>query len=512
MKFKYLFIMFVATISLLASCGDDKELGQLGALQVSQSSLSIPQEGGQVSFDVTSAADWKFMTKDKNGVAQDSIPAWITSSCKSGSAGTTTVTFNANATKGANNSTFMLVSGTQIQYITVIQGVLNPPFSTCAQVLAGPDGDTYKVKGTMTKISNTTYGNWYINDGTGEVYVYGTLDKNGGEKNFSSLKLEEGDEVTIQGPKTTYNGTVELVNVTVLSYTKSLVKVDSVKESNLAKQGGEFKVYLTVKGEGVTVDVPEADQDWLSLTGIVTKGTSAVATFKAKANAGGARTSTIGFTSTSGKQSSTVSAEISQEGSIVPITIAEFNAAEEGTAQYRLTGVISKIKNASKPEFTLTDYSGSTTVYGLGAAGDFEKLGLKEGDIITLVAARGAYKGKPQTKGATYESSYKASELEKLTVAQFLAAPESKDKYYRLSGTIVTSSESTTDLKNYGNFGLKDETGEVYVYGLLIAKDAEKKQFAKLGLKEGDKITIIGYRTSYKGLNQVGGAFFYTKD
>ena len=509
MKFKYIFIMFVAAIGLLASCGDDKDLGYLGALQVSLSSLSIPQEGGQVTFEVNSADEWKFMTKDKKGVAKDSIPAWITSSCEGGSAGTTEVTFKADATKGANNSTFMLVSGSTIQYITVIQGVLNPPFSTCAQVLAGPDGDTYKVKGTMTKISNTTYGNWYINDGTGEVYVYGTLDANGSEQKFSSLKLEEGDEVTIQGPKTTYKGTVELVNVTVLSYTKSLIKVDSVKEAALPKTGGEFKVYLTVKGDGVTVDIPEADQGWITMTGMTTKGNNAVLTFKAGPNALGARTSTLSFTSTSGSQSSTVTTEISQEGSIVPLTIAEFNAAEKGTAQYRLTGVITKIKNATKPEFTLTDYSGSTTVYGLEG---FADAGLKEGDIITVVGARGEYNSKPQTSGAKLEDSYKASDLEKVTVAGFLAKPESKDTYYRLSGTIVTSSESKTDLNTYGNFGLKDETGEVYVYGLLIAKDAEKKQFAKLGLKEGDKVTIIGYRTSYNGLNQVGGAFFYTKD
>ncbi|MGG6549933.1 UNVERIFIED_CONTAM: DNA-binding protein, partial [Prevotella sp. 15_C9] len=63
------------------------------------------------------------------------------------------------------------VCDNEIQRVNIIQGVLNPPFSTCAQVLAGNDGETYKVKGTMTKISNTLYGNWYIKDATGEVYV-----------------------------------------------------------------------------------------------------------------------------------------------------------------------------------------------------------------------------------------------------------------------------------------------------------------------------------------------------
>lgn len=247
MKFKYLFIALIAVAGFFASCSDDKDLGQLDGIQLSQSSLSIPVEGGQVEFDVTSAADWKFVTNDKKGNPVDSIPAWISSSCKGGSAGTTHVVFNAAATKSANNSTFKLVSGAQTQYITVIQGVLNPPFSTCAEILAGNDGETYKVKGTLTKLSNTVYGNWYIKDATGEVYVYGTLDANGSAQNFASLKLEEGDEVTIQGPRTTYGGSPQLKNVTVLSYTKSLIKVEELDKDTLNKAGEDFKVTLTVR-------------------------------------------------------------------------------------------------------------------------------------------------------------------------------------------------------------------------------------------------------------------------
>ena len=97
MKFKYLFIALIAVAGFFASCSDDKDLGQLDGIQVSQSSLSIPQEGGKVEFDVTSAADWKFVTNDKKGNPVDSIPAWISSSCKGGSAGPTHVVFNAAA-------------------------------------------------------------------------------------------------------------------------------------------------------------------------------------------------------------------------------------------------------------------------------------------------------------------------------------------------------------------------------------------------------------------------------
>ena len=508
MKFKYLFIALIAVAGFFASCSDDKDLGQLDGIQLSQSSLSIPVEGGQVEFDVTSAADWKFVTNDKKGNPVDSIPAWISSSCTSGSAGTTHVVFNAAATKGANNSTFKLVSGAYTQYITVIQGVLNPPFSTCAEILAGNDDETYKVKGTLTKLSNTVYGNWYIKDATGEVYVYGTLDANGSEKNFASLKLEEGDEVTIQGPRTTYNGSPQLKNVTVLSYTKSLIKVEELDKDTLNKAGEDFKVTLTVKGEGVTVDIPEADQSWLSVKGIVTSGTKAEITFHANANAGGARSSSIDFTSTKGKQSSTVTAKVYQLGSIIECSIADFNKAEAGSTVYRLTGVITKVVKAQYGNCYIKDATGETYVYGIGSKGDFEKKGLKVGDVVTLTGVKDIFNGKGQMRDAALET---VKVVTKISVADFLTKKEDKNVYYMLEGTITEFAGKTNDLKTWGNFGLTDDSGSAFVYGLTAGWGGEKKQAGTLGLSFGDKITIIGYRTSHNGDPQVGGAFLFSK-
>lgn len=509
MKFKYLFIALIAVAGFFASCSDDKDLGQLDGIQLSQSSLSIPVEGGQVEFDVTSAADWKFVTNDKKGNPVDSIPAWISSSCTSGNAGTTHVVFNAAATKGANNSTFKLVSGAYTQYITVIQGVLNPPFSTCAEILAGNDGETYKVKGTLTRLSNTVYGNWYIKDATGEVYVYGTLDANGSEKNFASLKLEEGDEVTIQGPRETYKGTPQLKNVTVLSYTKSLIKVEELDKDTLNKAGEDFKVTLTVKGEGVTVDIPEADQSWLSVKGIVTSGTKAEITFHANANAGGARSSSIGFTSTKGKQSSTVTAKVYQLGSIVECSIADFNKAEKGSTVYRLTGVITKVANAKYGNFYIKDATGETYVYGIGIMSDFVKKGLKEGNIVTLTGVKDIYDGTHEMKNATLEA---VKAVTKISAAEFLTKKDDENVYYMLEGTITEFAGQKNDLKTYGNFGLTDDSGSAYVYGLTAGWGGEGKKAGELGLNFGDKITIIGYHTSYKGNPQVGGAFLFSKD
>ena len=62
-----------------------------------------------------------------------------------------------------------------------------------------------------------------------------------------------------------------------------------------------------------------------------------------------------------------------------------------------------------------------------------------------------------------------------------------------------------------GNFHLEDATGSVYVYGLLSGWGGPKKMFQELGLKNGDKVTIVGVKSSYKGSPQVGSAFFVSK-
>ena len=95
-----------------------------------------------------------------------------------------------------------------------------------------------------------------------------------------------------------------------------------------------------------------------------------------------------------------------------------------------------------------------------------------------------------------------------VTVAEFNAAPEATDVYYELTGTIGGTINTT-----YGNFDLTDETGTVYVYGLTkafiaVGSTQNDKSYSSLGLKEGDKITIRGFRGSYNGKIEVMGAYF----
>ena len=101
-------------------------------------------------------------------------------------------------------------------------------------------------------------------------------------------------------------------------------------------------------------------------------------------------------------------------------------------------------------------------------------------------------------------------EVKAVTVAQFIAAPESDSQVYELVGTIGGSINTT-----YGNFDLTDETGTVYVYGLTATElgygEKNDKSYASLGLNEGDKIKIRGYRGSYGDKIEVMYSWFIEK-
>ena len=501
MKLRNIFTMLAAALAF-AFVGCQEEERFLEEVQVSQSFVAIPVTGSTVEVTVDAAADW----------AIAGVPEWLTVSPATGGAGKTVVSFTAAATTATNEAILELTCAGETQLITVLQMAekMEIPLSTCAQVNAGEDGVIYRVKGAVTSIANTQYGNWYLQDETGSVYIYGTLYE-GATQQFTKLGLEVGDIVTVEGPRKDYNGTIELVDVTVIEIEKSLIKVEEVapETSTLPLEGGEFAVTLTAKGDGVKVSVPEEAQSWVSVTGVSTSGTTSVVTFNVAKNEGGAREVELSFTTSSKGVDYTVTAALKQEGSIVDVTVEEFLAKEVGTALFRLTGKVGKIANTTYGNFDLIDATGTVYVYGLtnnGAIGSndktFESLGIKEGDIVTIVGTRADYKGTAQVGGTAYLVNHET--YTEATVAEFIAK-EVGDAWYKLSGTV-------TNLKtgNYGNFDLVDETGTVYVYGLTVAPAASNDQsFPKLGIKEGDKVTLIGKRAEYKGTIQVGGPAYY---
>ena len=500
MKLKKILPFFIAILAFMTSCNDEETMTLLDKIQVSMSYVPIPVEGGSTSITITAKDSWtaEKVTTTKNPVE------WLTISSTSGDAGESELTFSASSTLDGRKAEVLIQCGGETQRINIIQGLATISTATCAEVIAGPDSKTYQVKGVCTAITNTTYGNWYLEDETGSVYIYGTLDAKGQTKNFLSLGLEVGDEVTVQGPKTTYNGTVELVDVTVINIKKSLVKVDSVENATLPVEGGEFVAYLTCKGEGVSVEIPDDAKSWLSISSIQSAGTNTVVKFNAAANTGGVRGTTLTFSTTDGTKNYTTQTTLSQSGAIMDATIAEFNAAEVGDTQYRLKGVITSIKSTTYGNFYIQDFSGNTYVYGLD---NFADSGLKEGDIVTLVGKRGEYKGTIEVLDATLEDVISVTTA---TIAEVLTKPDDANTYYMVTGQIASISSET-----YGNLILKDGDSQITVYGCYpgygATGDDRKGLIAAKGLKVGDTLTVIGPKITYGGTTiELSPTFYFS--
>lgn len=100
------------------------------------------------------------------------------------------------------------------------------------------------------------------------------------------------------------------------------------------------------------------------------------------------------------------------------------------------------------------------------------------------------------------DTAEKPETLTKATIAEFLAAEESSDVWYELTGEIISIAKT-----DYGNFTIKDETDEVYIYGMTNGwVGSNDKSFAEIGLNVGDVVTLGTLRGSYQGTPQGGGS------
>lgn len=501
MKLKYLFPLFFAVLALMTSCDEDQTATLLDEIKVSSSYVAIPENGGSEKITITAQESW---TLEKVTTEKDDVE-WLTISTTSGGAGESDINFSAESAIDGRTAEVLLKSGGVSQRINIIQGLPQISEATVAEAKAAPDGKTLRISGTVTSIVNTDYGNWYLTDETGELYIYGTLDAKGGEKNFESLGLEVGDEVTIEGPKSSYKGDPQMVNVSVLEIKKSLIQIDSLENDTLPIEGGEFIAHLSVKGEGVSVDIPEDAKSWLSIAAVESAGEDVVVKFKAETNAGGDRGTTIKFRTLdeAGKSYSTETS-IFQKGAIVEATIAEFIEAEVSDTQYRLSGVIDRITNDQYGNLYLRDFSGEVLVYGIE---DFQEKDLKEGDIITIVGKRADYNG-PQVGDAVLEE---VTPVTPSTIAELLTKPDSKEDHY-----MITAEIKEVKHEFHGNVDLKDGDDEIHMRGFYPgygAYDDYRKNFiVDKGLKVGDKITVIVTKGSYEGVPQLNNGIYVSHE
>lgn len=356
MKLRYLFSAILAS-ALLVGCNEE-ELGTLGNIKLDESYLSIPNAGGSTVLTVSATDAWEFVTNDtwpevikrnNDGSIKSQTPSWLAADKMSGAAGETKVTFSAEAFEGGRELELTIKVGENSQFVRVRQGSMTAVTVTCAEANVSPEGKNVRVKGVCTSIANTTYGNWYLEDETGSVYIYGTLDKKGAEKNFTSLGIELGDVVTVEGPVGSYKGSPQLVNVTVISIKKSLIKIVN-PSATVSKDGGEVSVKVAYKGNGVFPSVPE-DCDWVKYVGMsYVKGVptkiepspadTAVVKFTVAPNSDDARNCEVKLASYKGKDSSDGTFTINQDSGLLLFTLPFEESFKNGKGSFTIENVL----------------------------------------------------------------------------------------------------------------------------------------------------------------------------
>ena len=236
-------------------------------IKLSQTYLSIPVDGGSVSVTVEATEKWAFVetdewptyaTTDKDGKEVEEN-AWLTVDKMSGAAGKETVTFTAGPADSGREFEIEIKAGNNSQFLRVRQGSLLAEMATCAEIIAGPDGKNYKAKGICTSIASDYYGNWYLEDETGQVYIYGTVNADG-DYDWPSFGIEVGDSVYVEGPKDTYGTTVELVNVSVIKVVKALLSLPKETEK-IEKEAQDHTFKVAYKGKGVFIEVGDKDDE-----------------------------------------------------------------------------------------------------------------------------------------------------------------------------------------------------------------------------------------------------------
>lgn len=555
MNFKKVLLALAAFGALfVTSCKEiqDKPITPVN-ITVSSDYIEVDSVGGTYTVDLYSSTAWtaEIVISNPWGDEEKNFEAdpWISIDPVAGSASIDTsdvkeITINVKE----NVSDSVLYQREVIIYFrsdnmiyattTVHQmgGVLKPNADTgpkpvtVAEFLAAEESNQwYRLSGKVVGLYNTEYGNFNIEDETGSVLCYGlNLNATAGDKTFSQIGIGEGDNVTLVGRRSSYNGTPQVgdayyapLKVTVAEFLSAeiddnqLYELTGIMEGPVNTEYGNFDITdesgsVYVYGLTSTVILGESNDKSFSTLGYVEGDTLTIVGTRGDYNG---KPEVMGPAYAVRAKGGSPAPDPDPEPELTKATVAEVIAAEvSDDVWYELTGTITDVQNTEYGNIVIEDETGSILVYGLtkewnGGSNDksYSEIGLREGDIVTLGGTRDEFDGEPQVGGTAFYISHvqgEAPEILASTIEDFLAAEES-EQWYQLTGRITNLEDGP-----YGNFDLVDETGTVYVYGLKVTADAGNQTFSETGLQEGDYVTLIGKRDSYNGEPQVGGAYY----
>ncbi|MBR3827005.1 MAG: starch-binding protein [Alistipes sp.] len=133
----------------------------------------------------------------------------------------TEYTFNVVAVP-ADEEKFAVSEAAVVTATTEAAPVVEPTYTTVAEFLAADVDETtfYTLKGTITRVANTSYGNFDLTDETGTIYVYGLYSEDGATNKYwaaSGAKL--GDDIVISAVRAAYNGSAQAGSARFLGLT-----------------------------------------------------------------------------------------------------------------------------------------------------------------------------------------------------------------------------------------------------------------------------------------------------
>lgn len=589
MKLKKIFAIALSAL-LFTACSEDDPVGSFDSIKVDKNFVTIPTTGGDVNVTVTAANEWALENlysveatidgkKQKlfypvpvtlNKAKTEGEPTWLTVDKTSGAAGETVLTLHAGKTEAGRETEICINMGGLKQFIKVRQGELTAAAAKCSEIMTGTEGKNYRVTGRITKISGMEYGNWFLDDGTYDfsktaknidgLYIYGTLDKKGKSGKVNPIDgadgwgFEVGDQITVEGPLTIYNGQYELVNVTVVKIVKSLIQVFT-PEQEVELEGGQIEVKVAYKGSGAYYTIADNAKSWITYEGVSYKGgtktifeqnpaDTAIYKFNIAANASDKRTGAITFTSASGKNSSQVAYTVTQKGVAFPPTgkgteadpfnvTAAINAAQAGMTGAYVKGIICKAPESVNTKYGSCTYfisaDGKTTSDQLQVySGLFlqkeqftSKDQLKVGDEVIVVGDLKMYNGAPEIDKNNWIVS-----LNGKTSVGGEAPAGSKENPFTVAQAFVylDGGAATDDVYVKGKvskvvyaFDASHKTGTFWIsedgtFNNDLTKDFEAYSVYWLGNKEwvdgmgqvavGDEVVLCGKITKYTDKNK----------
>ena len=518
MKLKSLFLgSFALTAMLFAqSCGDKND-GPTGApsIELSTQTLDFEKDGGSQTIKLTATRDWNVTN----------VPDWIAVDPKSGNpAENKEVTVTVLENTGMDRSQdIKFTIGFGGKTLTVNQKGTG---SASEVVVYHNDFDKEKATKTDTKWPFLdSFEGWKNAKGSGagsETYAYNAVTVRSNSTSGSIYSDYSGSDANnLFFGSDAYFSVQGIKLSSEVNYTLSFGAEKYNQDNGSLFKHDEFHVYISndaKKWVELEYAFPNGDKegrwDLAKSNFTVPEGTSSLSIYIKADIASSYRLDDLDLSVAAsagtvidfskgidlGTGGSTGGGETPEPGTdytkAESKTVAEFIAAANKSTYYKLKGTVSKF-NPTYCSFDLTDETGTIYVYSVADKSAWSAV--KDGGIVEIAGLYDYFATKSQHEvvKAQFLSFTEATapvEIVNATVAEFIAAEKSVTKKYRVSGTITEIQNPT-----YGNLKLRDDTGEVLIYGVKKDKDAANTSFSELGAEVGDKLTVVGFRDEYSG-------------